>query len=466
MKIEDYSLGKIPPQAIEVEEAVLGALILERDAYYSIDRIIDMQSFYKDEHQKIFKVVKDLAAKDKPVDMLIVTEELKARNQLDEIGGPAYIAQLARRVASSAHIEHHARIIADKHFQREIITMARTMERLAFEGEDAEVLEHTWRSFGERQAGIVTMANEGAHIKDAMKRTLAEVEADCVSVRNGKLAGVPSGFRLLDKLMDGWKPGTLTILAARPAVGKSTVALQFAVNAAKAGFWVNFFSMEMPDEDICRILIAAETGIYRSNIRGGRLDENDWKTIHEKAVPSLEKLNIIFNDISFLTISALRANVLKNQRNGKCDLVIVDYLQLINSASKSYNREQEVSEITRTLKAIAKTYKVPIIALSQLNRIDETEVPRLSNLRESGAIEQDADNVIFLHRPDPEGSPGVLRLSVAKQRNGRKDQWDIFANKDYSQIAETPFNHSPEQERKHSYSGNPDAHIEPNDSPF
>lgn len=464
MKRDDFITGKLPPQAIEVEEAVLGALMLEKDAYTSVAGIIDSQSFYKDEHQKIFKVVKDLAAKDKPVDLLLVVQELKARNQLDEIGGPTFIAQLARRVASSAHIEHHARIIAQAFYQREIIRRSSEMIKHAYEGEDIDVLESLWRSYGDQLSDVCSIGNEGIHIKDVLKNTLAEMEADCVKAREGKLVGITTGFRLLDTLTGGWRPAALTILAARPKVGKSSVALHFAVHAAKAGFWVNFFSLEMRSEDLVRIQIAAETGIYRSSVRDGNITEKDWKTIHEKAVPSIEKMPFIFSDISGLTISELRGIVRKNRKNGRCDLVIVDYLQLVNGSNKEL-REQQIAEITRTLKTTAKNENIPIIALSQLNRIDETDEPRLSNLRESGAIEQDADNVIFLHRPDPEGLPDVIRLSVAKQRNGREDKWDIFTNKDRTLFAETPFNHSPEPTIKHAYN-NPDAHIEPNNSPF
>lgn len=467
MKKEDYTLGKIPPQAIEVEEAVLGALMLERDAYYSIDRIIDAQSFYKDEHQKIFKVVKDLATKDKPVDLLLVVQELKARNQLDEIGGPTFIAQLARRVASSAHIEYHARIIAQAFYQREIIRRSSEMIKHAYEGEDIDVLESLWRSYGDQLSDACSIGNEGIHIKDVLKNTLAEMEADCVKAREGKLVGITTGFRLLDKLTGGWRPAGLTILAARPKVGKSSIALHFAVHAARAGYWINFFSLEMRSEDLVRIQIAAETGIYRSSVRDGKLTESDWKTIHDKAVPVIENMPFIFSDISGLTLSSFKSAVRKNRKNGKCDLVIVDYLQLVNGSNKEL-REQQISEITRTLKTTAKNENIPIIALSQLNRIDETDEPKLSNLRESGAIEQDADNVIFLYRPDPEGLPDVIRLSVAKQRNGREDKWDIFTNKDRTLFAETPFYNLTEPAR-HTYSGNPNAHIEPTnneDNPF
>lgn len=419
----DALYGKIPPQAVEVEEAVLGALLLERDSFEVISGIIDTQSFYKNEHQKIFETIKSISLKNKPVDLLTVTQELKNTGLLDEVGGATYITKLTRRVASASHIEAHARIIAEKYYQRETIRRATELINLAFDGEDVEVIGNLWRQSGESLEDVFAVADTGSHIREVIKSTLIEIEKDCDIVAQQQTPGIRTGFAALDSYTGGWRSGNLIVLAARPSVGKSNLSLHFAVEAAKCGKWVNFFGFEMMKEDLTRILIAGESRVPRSDIRDGYIQDKDWNQINH-AITKLEKLPILFRDSAGMTIHQVQSMIRKNRKAGRCDFAIIDYLQLIKSADKKAIREQEVSEISRTLKTIALNEKIPVMALSQLNRIEPNEKPGLVNLRESGAIEQDADIVIFIFRPEP--SQQKIKISIAKHRRGRLGEMDIY----------------------------------------
>ena len=253
--------GKLPPQAIEVEEAVLGALMLERDAFESISSLIDTPSFYKYEHQKIFEVIKAVSKK-RPVDLLSVTQELKDTGILDEVGGPGYITGLTRRVVSAAHIEAHARIIAEKYYQRETIRKATELISKAYDGEDVEVLSNEWKQSGEKLEDIFTVADTGTNFKQVLKNTIFEIEKDCIKTSENSTPGITTGFDGLNTNTGGWRGGNLIVLAARPGVGKTSFALYFALTAAKAGKWVNIFSLEMNKEDLARILLSSESGVY------------------------------------------------------------------------------------------------------------------------------------------------------------------------------------------------------------
>lgn len=433
--------GKIPPQALEVEEAVLGALMLEQDAIKTILGIVNKQSFYKTEHQIIFGVVESILVKEEPVDLLTVTQELKNQNLLEQVGGLSYITSLTRRVASSAHIESHARIIAEKYYLRETIRKSTELIKMAFEGEDVEVISNEWKQFGDSLDDIFAIANTGSHIKQVLKNTIQEIELDCQTVNQMKSPGIPTGFSSLDDITGGWRGGNLIILAARPGVGKTSFALYFALQAAKAGFWVNIFSLEMNKEDLARILLAYESGIYRSNIRDGNLKSTDWVKINS-VISRIEKLPIIFRDASGMNVNQIQASIRKNRKNNRCQFAIVDYLQLVKSSQLRAIREMEVSEISRTLKTIALNENIPIMALSQLNRAADGELPKLSHLRESGAIEQDADLVCFLHKFEQKNDK--IRFTVAKHRRGRLGEIDIYHNDQMTAFSEYPINDNAE----------------------
>lgn len=434
MKPNPLAHEKIPPQATDVEAAVLGALLLERDALETISGIIDTSSFYLDTHQKIFDTIKNVATK-LPVDLLTVTKELKDLDLLDEIGGPVYLVQLTRQVASAAHIESHARIIAEMHYKRESISKASEIIKMCFEGEDVELISSQWKQSSERLENLFSVANSGSHISLVLKDTLLEIEQDCVRLKDKQSPGIPYGFPSLDSSTGGWRNGDLNILAARPGVGKSSFALHFALRAAYDGHWVNIFSFEMKKEDLVRIKLATVSGVYRSRIRDGQLDEAAWKQINS-AAGSLENLPIIYSDAAGMNIEQVYAIVRNNHKHGRCGFVILDYLQLVKPGRKAAIREQEVSEISRALKMMALTLNIPVLALSQLNRAADGETPRLSQLRESGAIEQDADNIMFLHRPEDEVHK--IRLTLAKHRRGQLGDLDIYSNNQYTRFSEDP----------------------------
>jgi replicative DNA helicase len=421
--------GKLPPQAIEVEEAVLGALMLERDAYVAVADIIDTHSFYKDEHQKIFEVIKALSMGQKPVDLLMVTQELKDRHHLEAVGGPAFIAQLTRRVASAAHIEFHARIIAQKHIQRELIRVSSEIQGKAY---DDTIDVDDLIDFSESALFKVAEGNikkETVPIKPVLKEALDLIEEACN--REDGLHGVPSGFTGLDRITLGWQKTDLIVIAARPSMGKTAFVLTMARNmAVDHNRPVAVFSLEMSGLQLVNRLIAAETELGSHKIKNGKLEDWEWALLHSK-IARLSNSPIFIDDTPALSIFEFRAKCRRLKIQHNIQAVIVDYLQLMTAGTDNRgSREQEVSAISRSLKAIAKELNIPIMALSQLNRSVESREgkrPQLSDLRESGAIEQDADIVIFIHRPeyygitdDAEGNSlrGVAEIIIAKHRNG------------------------------------------------
>lgn len=421
--------GKLPPQAVEVEEAVLGALMLERDAYVSIADTIDSRSFYKEEHQKIFDAIKALSSNEKPVDLLMVTQELKDREQLEAVGGPGYITQLTERVASAAHIEFHARIIAQKFMQRELIRVSSEIQSKAY---DDTIDVDDLIDFSESSLFQVSEGNikkETVPIKPVLNLAVLQIEK-AMGQPDG-LSGVPSGFTALDRITSGWQKTDLVIIAARPAMGKTAFVLSMARNMAvehKQG--VAFFSLEMSSLQLVNRLIAAETQLGAEKIKTGKLEDYEWAQLNQR-IKTLDSAPIFIDDTPALSIFEFRAKCRRLKMQHDINIIIVDYLQLMTAGSDNKgSREQEVSTISRSLKAIAKELDVPILALSQLSRAVESREgkrPQLSDLRESGAIEQDADIVTFIHRPeyfgiteDENGNSllGVAEIIIAKHRNG------------------------------------------------
>ena len=421
--------GKLPPQAIDVEEAVLGALMLERDAYVTVADIIDTPSFYKEEHQKIFDAIKYLSTHEKPVDLLMVTQQLKDLSQLDAVGGPLYITQLTSRVASAAHIEFHARIIAQKYIQRELIRVSSEIQTKSYDDNmDVDDLI----DFSETALFQVAEGNikkETMPIKPLLKEAAILIEQ--ASKREDGLSGVPSGFTVLDRVTSGWQKTDLIIIAARPAMGKTAFVLSMARNmAVEHKRPVAVFSLEMSSVQLVNRLIAAETELGSEKIKNGRLMDWEWEHFNRK-LNILEEAPMFIDDTPALSIFEFRAKCRRLKMQHDIGVVIVDYLQLMTAGDVGRgSREQEVSMISRSLKAIAKELDIPILALSQLNRSVESREgkrPQLSDLRESGAIEQDADLVLFIHRPeyygiteDENGNSliGVAEIIVAKHRNG------------------------------------------------
>jgi replicative DNA helicase len=425
--------GKIPPQAIDMEEAVLGAIMLEKEAVITILDILRPESFYKETHQKIFKAISDISFKEFPVDLYTVTEELRATSELESVGGPVYLTQLTSKVVSAANVEYHARIVAQKYIQRELIRVATEIQNRSFDDtyDITELLDYSEDAIFQIAEGNIK--REVAPINEVIKEAIKEIEE--AGKREDALVGIPSGFTKLDRLTSGWQKAELIIIASRPSMGKTALALSMARNMAiDHGKKVAIFSCEMASIQLVNRLIIAETDIPGDKIKNGRLSEEEWKHLDSR-IKKLVLAPMYIDDTPAITITELRAKCRRLMSQHKLDIVIIDYLQLMTGPQNSGSREQEVSNISRSLKSIAKELNVPVIALSQLNRSVEmrggSKRPQLSDLRESGAIEQDADMVLFIHRQEKFGiltfedgvtsTKGIAEIILAKNRNGPVD---------------------------------------------
>ena len=427
--------GRIPPQALELEEAVLGAMLIDKKGVDEVIDILQPDAFYKTAHQKIFEAIFQLFQDSQPVDLLTVSSELRKKGKLETVGGEFYLVQLSQRVASSAHIEFHARIILQKFIQRSLIKISNEIIESSYKDSTDvfDLLDEAESKLYEVNQGNIKRSSESAQnlVIEAKKRI------EEISKRDG-LSGVSTGFEKLDKLTSGWQPSDLIIIAARPGMGKTALTLSMARNiAVTKQIPVAFFSLEMSSVQLITRLISAETGLSSEKLRTGKLADHEWQQLNVK-VTDLEKAPLFIDDTPSLSIFDLRAKSRRLSSQHGIKLIVVDYLQLMTAgtSTKSGNREQEISTISRNLKALAKELDIPVIALSQLSRAVETrggtKRPMLSDLRESGAIEQDADIVYFIYRPeyynidewdDDERSPseGQAELIVAKHRNGGLD---------------------------------------------
>ncbi|NPA35956.1 MAG: replicative DNA helicase [Chlorobi bacterium] len=428
---EELALGRIAPQAPELEEAVLGAIILEQNAYSIVSEILKPESFYREEHQEIYKAITNLFMKQQPIDLLTVVEELKKEGKLKQVGGIHYISELTRKVASAGHIEYHARIIWQKYLQREIIRISSELQAKSYdEAIDVnDLLEEAENSFFSLSQG--QMKREVVQINPVIEEAIERIRE--AGNNKEKLSGVPSGFTDLDRITSGWQRSDLIIIAARPAMGKTAFVLSMARNmAVDFGKSVAIFSLEMSNVQLVNRLIVSETELSSEQIKNGRLSEQEWKQLDSK-ITTLVDAPIYIDDTAGLSVFELRAKCRRLKSKHDIDIVIIDYLQLMNASGMNPgSREQEVSLISRSLKGLAKELDIPIIALSQLNRGVESRTgdakrPQLADLRESGAIEQDADMVLFIHRPeyykiteDAEGNSllGIAEIIIAKHRNG------------------------------------------------
>ena len=425
-------LGKVPPQAIELEEAVLGALMLEKDALTSVIDILKVESFYKEAHKVIFQAILDLFTESQPIDLLTVTTQLRKNGALEVAGGAFYITELTSKVASAANIEFHARIITEQSIKRELIRISSTIQKDAFEDttDVFELLDEMEQSLFE--ISEKNIRKNYATMSSIMRDAIAELEVR----KNQKdgLTGVPSGFTALDRVTSGWQKSDLVIIAARPAMGKTAFVLSVLRNAAvDHNRPVAIFSLEMSSVQLVNRLISSEAELDSDKIKKGTLADHEWAQLVHKTA-KLSKAPLFVDDTPALSILELRAKCRKLKAQHDIQMVVVDYLQLMSGDSKGGfggNREQEIASISRALKKIAKELSIPVIALSQLSRAVETrggdKRPQLSDLRESGAIEQDADMVMFLYRPEYYGitedeggasTAGVGEVIIAKHRNG------------------------------------------------
>ncbi len=427
--------GKIPPQALELEEAVLGAMLIDKKGVDEVIDLIQPEAFYKTTHQTIFEAIFQLFQDSQPIDLLTVSSELRKKGKLESIGGEFYLVQLSQRVSSSAHIEFHARIILQKFIQRSLIKISNEIIESAYK-ESTDVFDLLDEA--ESKLYDVTQGNIKKSSESAQNLVLeAKKKIEEISKQDG-LSGVSTGFEKLDKLTSGWQPSDLIIIAARPGMGKTALTLSMARNiAVTKQIPVAFFSLEMSSIQLITRLISSETGLSSEKLRTGKLADHEWQQLNVK-VTDLEKAPLFIDDTPSLSIFDLRAKARRLASQHGIKLIVVDYLQLMTAgtSNKSGNREQEISMISRNLKALAKELDIPVIALSQLSRAVETrggtKRPMLSDLRESGAIEQDADIVSFIYRPeyynidewdDDERTPsqGQAEFIVAKHRNGGLD---------------------------------------------
>lgn len=432
--------GKVPPQAKDLEEAVLGAIMLEKSAFDTIVEILKPECFYVEAHQRIFKAMQSLANKSQPIDILTVAEELRFKEELEMVGGAYYVTRLTNAVVSSANIEAHSRIILQKFIQRELIRISGEIIGDAYE-DSTDVFD----LLDDAESKLFEITNNHLRknfdtIDSVLVKTIQRIED--LRHKNEDVTGVPSGFTALDRITYGWQNTDLIILAARPAVGKTAFALNLARNAAMHATKptpVALFSLEMSAGQLVQRILAAESEIWLEKIARGKLEEHEMKQLYARGIQRLAQAPLFIDDTPALNIFELRAKCrrLKNKHN--IGMIIIDYLQLMSGTgeNRSSNREQEISNISRNLKALAKELSVPIIALSQLSRAVEqrgkeggARVPQLSDLRESGAIEQDADMVMFLYRPeyydittnaDGENTKGLTEVKIAKHRNGVLD---------------------------------------------
>lgn len=424
--------GKLPPQAPDFEEAVLGAMMLESDAYPLVSEILRPESFYEHKHQLIYQAIVELSMAQQPVDILSVTERLRSKGELEEVGGPFYIAHLSEMVASAAHIEYHARIIAQKYLARELIAFSTRISGKAFDetNDVYEVMQEAEARLFELSQ--LNQKKDYTQINPVINEAYELIKK--AAARTDGLSGLESGFHALDKITAGWQNSDLIIIAARPAMGKTAFVLSMAKNIA-VDFQnpVAFFSLEMSNVQLVNRLISNVCEIPSEKIRNGQLAPYEWQQLDIK-LKQLINAPLYVDDTASLSIFDLRTKARRLVKEHGVKLIIIDYLQLMNGGKTGYgSRQEEVSTISRSLKGLAKELQIPIIALSQLNRSVETRDPKegkrpqLSDLRESGAIEQDADMVCFIHRPeyykiyeDERGNDlrGLAEIIIAKHRNG------------------------------------------------
>lgn len=403
---------------------MLGAMLMDRRCVDNVLSILKPESFYRDSHQKICAAIVSLISQNKPVDILTVTEELRKSRELEEVGGPMYVTGLTSKIAGTSHAEYHAAVIQDMYIKRELIRISSEIQSQSFdESNDSEEI----LSFANLELNNVhNLANiENAEIlKHLISERVKQIEE--ISKNENKLLGVPSGLIKLDRITGGWQKTDLIIIAARPSVGKTSFTLFCALEAASLHYQCAFFSLEMSKMQLVDKSLSYSTDISPATIRTGKMN---WTEL-ENGIGRCINLPLYIDDTPALTLMQLRTKITRLLRDG-IKAVYIDYLQLMNGKSKGLNRDQEIGELTGGIKAIAKECNIPIILLSQLNRAADGKRPMLSNLRESGNIEQDADIVIFLHRPDmndENGDKTHTEIIIAKHRNGPVGMIDAYSN--------------------------------------
>jgi replicative DNA helicase len=439
----EQSAGRVPPQAVDVEMSVLGAMLLEKEAIARGLEIMDETAFYKPAHIHIFNAIISLFEKNEAADSITVVEELRRMGKLDEVGGPLYISDLTMHVTSAANVEYHAKIVLEKSLLRNLISASTEITSRAFNEQDdaLDLLDEAENKIF--QISEKRLKKSFIPMKEAVFTTMEMLES--IHGKHSGVTGVPSGFTVLDNMTGGFQPSDMIIVAARPSMGKTAFVLSVARNAAvDHGKPIGFFSLEMSSQQLVMRLICAEARVDAHSVRTGRLPEEQWRNLSTR-IGKLYNAKIFIDDTPALSILELRAKARRLKAEHDISMIVIDYLQLMAGPKNAQSREQEISQISRSLKALAKELNIPVVALSQLNRAVEVSAdkrPTLANLRESGAIEQDADVVLFIHRPEKynimeeggKSTQGVAEIIIGKQRNGPTGEVELTFINQYARF--------------------------------
>lgn len=436
------SLEWIPAQNLEAEQAVLGALILDNDTFYAVDAILPEQAFWTQAHNLIYSVIQELRDEDEPIDILPITARLQDKKQLEDIGGVAYLSQLAHGVPVASNAEYYARIVRKCYQQRMGYQLAKDLLVAAAQHIDPAQLAAQMEQAGAFMVDQTAKGQDFKPMREVVMETYDSLEQKALTQDQSGVTGIPSGYDDLDKMTSGFQRSDLIIIAARPSVGKTALVMNMGRNGAKAGHNIAVFSLEMSAEQLGQRFLSAESNLDGTRIRTGKLAFDDWDKL-TLAMGSLSEAQIYVDDTPGISVSEIRAKCRRLKKKlGSLGMIIIDYLQLLTLAGKRReNRQQEVSEISRTLKRLAKELDVPVIALSQLSRAVEQRQdkrPMMSDLRESGSIEQDADVVAFLYRDDyydkETEKKNIIEINIAKQRNGPVGLVELAFLKQYSKF--------------------------------
>lgn len=427
--VSGSNFDRVPPQALDAEMAVLGSMMLDNDCLGKVVEILDSSYFYRTSHRKIFSAASAIYQKNEPIDLITLTEELKRQKELEEVGGAYYLTELAESVPSSANVEYHARIVLEKYLMRKLIEEAAGIAKDCYDG--SEDVYHIIDRSEQRIFGLSEkrLRRSFQHISPIMHDAFETIES--FHEREGTVTGVPTGFTKLDELTSGFQPAELIIVAGRPSMGKTALSLNIArVVAVESKISVGFFSLEMSNRQLALRLLCAEARVDAHGVRTGKLDDKEWQKL-SMCAGALTEAPLFIDDTPGMGVLELRAKARRLKKEKDVGLIIIDYLQLMEGPRGAESRQQEISMISRSLKALSKELDVPVVALSQLSRAVEVRGgerrPMLSDLRESGAIEQDADVVLFIYRPEVYGKKvdvqgnsieGKAEVIIGKQRNG------------------------------------------------
>ena len=432
-------LEKIPPHSIDAEQSVLGAILIDKQSINEVTKFLQPEDFYLQSHKTIFEAMLDLDEAVEPLDLLTVTEHLRKKGDLDKIGGAAYVASLTNVVPTAAHIEYYGRMVEESALLRNLIQLATRISTKGYQGEeDAERLmleaERMLAELGNKRASAVF-----ASLREIIVSSLQNLQY--IYEHKGEITGVPTGFKDLDKMCSGLQSGDLIIVAARPSMGKTSLGMQIAFQAAKGlQKGVAVFSLEMSKEQLVQRMLCSEAGVDLHKLRSGSLNEDDWGILMNKS-REMAKIPLYIDDSAVLSVRQIKAKARRLQAEKGICLIVIDYLQLMHSGGRVENRQQEIAEISRSLKGLAKEMNVPVMALAQLSRSVEQrqdKKPIMSDLRESGSLEQDADVVMFIYRDDyynlESEKKGIAEIIVGKQRNGPVGIAELAFVKEYTKF--------------------------------